>query len=31
VTGMWANHLIGVLRPWPSDTASTSACIAQDR
>src|SRR4051812_42216726 len=28
---MWANHLIGVLRPWRSDTASTSACIAHDR
>jgi hypothetical protein len=31
VTGMWANHLIGALRPWQSDTASTSACIAHDR
>ena len=26
-----ANHLIGALRPWHSDTASTSACIAHDR
>jgi hypothetical protein len=32
-TGDWhaGNHLIGALRPWQSDTASTSACIAHDR